>query len=190
MKSSRRVLLAVAAFVFAVSPVFVRAQGDDIVLVAKFAANLNTKSAKVGDAVSAKITKAVKLKDGTNVPKGAKLDGKVTTVDSVQSGSGTSSLAIKFDQVEVKGAAAIPIQGLIVAIGPTADTRPADYNPMLGTTVSGSAAPKDSNSIPPGSTLEGVSLSTSLDSDGASDLHGVKREIKLDSDVMIKLELK
>ncbi len=66
-------------------------------LVAKFAVKLDTKSAKVGEAVSAKTVKAARAKDGTELPKGSKLTGQVVAVQSNKDRNGTASLAINFD---------------------------------------------------------------------------------------------
>jgi hypothetical protein len=184
-----RAFVFLAAFFLMFLPFAGVAQSDAPVIAAKLAGNLNTKSAKVGDVLSAKTLKAVKLKDGTAVPKGSKLTGKVISVQSMQAGGGTSSLAIKFDQLEVKGAAAVPIEGLIIAIGPSPDSSTGSYDPITGASKPGGGS-KDSTDIPAGSSLEGVALSTTLDSEGASEMRGVKRDIKLDSDVVIKLQVK
>ncbi len=194
-------------FVLTVSTIFLAAgslaaQAQSApVLVAKFASKLDTRSAKAGDAVSAKTVKAAKAKDGTDVPKGSKLTGQVVAVQSNKDGNGTASLAIRFDQVELKGGAKVPVQGLIVAIGPAPDASGGGvgFNSVLGRNGvgstqgldpnAGSEHSGDSNEIPKGSTMPGVALGTSLDAQGATELRGIKRDIKLDSDVMIKVEL-
>ena len=195
------VILAIGAILFTAYSLPAQGQSAAPVLLAKFAGNLNTKSAKVGDAIAAKTTKAAKLKDGTELPKGSKLDGKVIAVQSVKDGNGTSSLAIKFDQAEVKGGAPVAIQGLIVSIAPSPDSGGGvGFDSVLGRGGVGSSPGLDPNTgaehggtangdIPKGSTLEGVALGTNLDAQGASELRGIKRDIKIDSNVMIKLEL-
>jgi hypothetical protein len=192
---------AVSTFLFAASPLAARAQSAPV-LVAKFASKLDTKSAKVGEAVSAKTVKAAKAKDGTELPKGSKLTGQVVAVQSNKDGNGTASLAIKFDQVELKDGAKVAVQGLIVAIGPAPDASSGGvgFNSVLGRNGVGSSQGLDpnggaehetggGNDIPKGSTLAGVALGTALDAQGASEMRGIKRDIKLDSDVMIKVEL-
>jgi|HubBroStandDraft_1064217.scaffolds.fasta_scaffold56829_2 hypothetical protein len=226
MNTSRRkvpAILAIAALLVAILPRFVQAQTPAAqpaaapVLVAKIAANLSTKSAKVGDAIVAKTVKAYKLTDGTSIPKGSKVTGKVATVQSKKAGNGNSMMTFRLDQIEVKGGAAIPIQGLVVAIGPS--MAPKDLfgansvmgrntNPQSGTGVTaaskgtgssngldpntglGSSGAKDENDIPLGSTLEGVALGRHMDADWTTALQGIKTDIDLDSDVVIKVELK
>jgi hypothetical protein len=49
---------------------------------------------------------------------------------------------------------------------------------------------KDEDNIPLGSTMPGVSLGRHLDADWTTILQGVKEDIDLDSDVLIKVQLK
>lgn len=213
--TAKPVFLAIATLVFAVFTPLARAQSATPVtgataapsaapaaptLVAKIAGNLNTKSAKIGDSLAAKTVKELKLKD-IDIPKGSKIVGKVVSVQSMQAGSGTSALGIKFDQVELKGGAVLPIRGLIVAIGASSDSPGLGYNSVLGRGGVGSTpgmdphpggdtpVDRDDSNIPSGSTLEGVGLGLHLDAAGASELRGVHRDINLDSDVMIKVAL-
>src|SRR5271166_6140831 len=90
-------LLTIAALLLAVSSQLGHAQNASIVLQAKLAGNLNTKSAMVGDAIVAKTTNASVFKDGTDLPQGTKLIGKLVAVQSKQDGGGTSTLAIRFN---------------------------------------------------------------------------------------------
>jgi hypothetical protein len=192
--------LLISIVLFAACSLVAQAQSAPV-LVAKFASKLDTKSAKVGEAVSAKTVKAAKAKDGAELPKGSKLTGQVVAVQSNKDGNGTASLAIKFDQVELKDGTKVPVQGLIVAIGPAPDAADGGvgFNSVLGRSGTGSTNgldpnagaghAGDSNEIPKGSTLAGVALGTALDAQGASELRGIKRDIKLDSDVMIRVEL-
>lgn len=186
--------LVVSSILFAAGSLGAQAQSAPT-LEAKFTSKLDTKSAKAGEVVSAKTTKPAKAKDGTDLPKGSKLTGQVVAVQSSKDGNGTASLAIKLDQVELKDGTKVPIQGLIVAVGPAPDSSAGGvgFNSVLGRNGTGStngldpnagaAHPGDSNDIPKGSTLAGVALGTALDAQGASEMRGIKRDIKLDSDV-------
>jgi hypothetical protein len=185
------------------------------VIVAKFDKNLSTKNAKVDDPVVAKALKAFKLLDGTDIPKGSKLTGKVATVQSKKAGNGDSMLTFRFDQVEVKGGAPIPIHGLVVAIGPEMAPKD-DLGPhsvlSRSSSVSGDTsnagrgvgstngldpskgmsgvAPKDEDDIAMGSTMAGVALGRHLDADWTTILKGIKTDIDLDSTIVVKVQLK
>lgn len=174
------------------------------VLVAKVANNLSTKNAKVGDTLTAKTLKAWKLSDGTDLPKGSKLVAKVTSVKSKKDGSGTSILTFRFDQAEIKGGAAVPIHGFVVAIGPSLSPKDAGFGPasVMGRGGQGSTpgldpsaglgkpGARDEDDIALGSTMPGVALGRHLDADWTTALEGVKQDIDLDSDVIIKVQLK
>lgn len=169
-------------------------------LLAKFDGSVDTKSAKVGDPVTVKVKKELKLKDLT-IPKSSRILGSVTAVQSMQEGNGTSSLAIKFDRVEMKGGEVLPIAGLILAIGPNSDEPGLGYNSVLGRGGVGStpgldphlgggaAVNRDDSKMQNGSTLPGVALGLRLNSNEATELRGVHLNIKLDSNVMVKIAL-
>jgi hypothetical protein len=171
------------------------------VLAAKLAGNLSTRTAKIGDPVMAKTITTLKLSDGVEIPKGSRIVGSVVSVKSAQDGGGTSALAIKIDQVEMKNGKFMRIAGLITAIGPFPDAVGLGYDSVLGRGGVGSTAGLDpaigagpavnrgDPDIPRRSTLDGVRLGAKFDSEHATELRGVKRDIRLDSTVMIKVAL-
>jgi hypothetical protein len=173
------------------------------VLVAKIAENLSSKNAKAGDIVTAKTVEPGKLTDGTAVPKGSMLTGKVAGVRSKKQGDGTSLLIFRFDQIEPKGGTAIPIQCLVTAIGPSMGPKSSiGYNSVMGRGGAGSTvgldpatgadkwAAKDENDIPRGSTIPGVGLGRLTNPEWTTALRGTHTEIDLDSDVVVKVQLK
>jgi len=187
------------------------------VMVAKFAGSVSSKNAKVGDAVSAKTLRAYKLLDGTEIPKGSKITGKIATVQNRKEGNGDSTMTFRFDQIEVKGGAPVPIHGLVIAIGPEMSPHnlfgansvmARNTNVQGGTGVTagsegtgssnaldpnaglGSAGAKDEDDIRLGSTLQGVSLGKHMDADWTTILKGFKSEIEMDSDTVVKVQLK
>jgi hypothetical protein len=218
-------VLAACALALSLTPNQVRAQAPSPaaapvetalpMLVAKFDKSLDTKSAKVGDPVSAKTLKAVKLPDGTEIPKGSKLIAQVTTVQSKKQGNGNSMLTFRFDQAQLNGGATVPIHGQVIAIGPSlapkeglgaysvmsrssgstndvtsnargfGSTPGADPNAGLG-----KGGARDEDNIALGSTLEGVALGVHKDADWTTALQGFKCDIRLDSDVLVKVQLK
>ena len=180
------------------APAFAQAPTTDqsVVVLAKFDMTVDTKSAKVGDAIATKVKKDLKSKDLT-IPKGSRILGSVTSVQSVQQGNGTSALAIKLDRIEVKGGQTIPIQGLITGIGGESSGSSIGVESevshgALGSTpgqIPQAAAPvtSDSTGMADGSTLDGIAIGKGLNPDGANELRGMKRNIKLDQGVTIKV---
>jgi hypothetical protein len=212
LRKEMPVILAIAASLIAISPTMSHGQAaapaatsapaDVPVLVAKISSNLNTRNAKVGDVLTAKTLKPLKLKDGTDLPKGSTFVAKVTAVQSKKDGGGDSMLAFRFDEIDVKGGAAVPIHGMVVAIGPGFVPGDSDSGMRRGgpssaprldsNTRTGKGGAGDENDIPLGSTLDGVALGrhTDVDADWTTALKGIHTDVGLGSDVLIKVELR
>jgi hypothetical protein len=107
---------------------------------AEITSKLDTKSATVGEVVTAKTLAETTLSNGTTVPRGAILNGKVTAVQSKSSGSGTASVTLSFDQVLAgKSASPVSIHGTIVGAAPKpylSDNSPNAANLPTGSTKS------------------------------------------------------
>jgi hypothetical protein len=207
---------AVAALALAASPVpglpqaAAPAAANTPVIVAKFTKLVSTKNLKTGDVIDAKTLKPVKLTDGTEIPKGSTLIAKVSVVKSKAENNGNSVLAFRIDNAELKGGQLVPIHGMVVAIGPSlAPKSGLGAGSVMGRGGYGSGDPSggggggldpnaglgkagamDETNIPIGSTLEGVALGTHKDADWTTPLEGFKRDIQLDDDVLIKVQLK
>jgi len=172
-------------------------------LVAKIVGSLSTRNAKAGDVVTAKTVKACKLQDGTDIPKGSKIVGKLSSVQSKKAGDGSALMTFRLDQIEVKGGSTVPIHGLIVAIGPAVvpknlfgansvmNRNATDMANVLDpNTGMGSAGAMNEEDIRMGSTLQGVSLGRHIDADWTTALKGIHQDIDLDSDIVVKVQLK
>lgn len=167
------------------------------VLVTMFNGDLTTKNASEGQTVSAKVVKELKVGSLT-IPKGATLTGTVSFAQSAKAGNGTSSLGIEFEKIEISGNQAMPVRGLIVAIGQLGIAHGVGFDSVLGRGGVGStqgldpglsAGQQARDDIPAGSSLEGVSLATRLDAKDASQMRGVHRDIELNKQVMMKVAL-
>jgi hypothetical protein len=188
---------ALAAGLLCSVPAFAQAPAADqsVTVLAKFDNVIDTKSAKVGDPVAAKVKKDLKTKDLT-IPKGSRILGSVTSVQSVQQGNGTSALAIKLDRIEMKGGQTIPIQGLITGIGGESagsgigvesEVSHGAFGPTPGQIPQAAPVTKDGTGMADGSDLDGIAIGKGLNPDGANELRGMKRNIKLDQGVTIKV---
>jgi hypothetical protein len=165
-------------------------------VMAELTSKIDTRSAKVGDAVTAETTEKSKLQDGTQIPRGAKLIGVVTDVTPMGSGNGMSELGIKFQQIVIKHDPPITIHGGLVAVAPPADasgelpTGSASTRSQ-GLQTQGNYGVKDNGDvgIPPGSTVSGVGISTTIGSDGTTELQGNHVEVKLDKGARLRVAL-
>jgi hypothetical protein len=79
---------------------------------------LDSKTAKQGDSVVVKTMETAKTVDGTEIPKGSKLIGHVTTVQARGDGKENSQIAIQFDHAELKGGKSVAIESVIQSISP------------------------------------------------------------------------
>lgn len=195
-------LAATAAFSFALMPAISSfAQSSQVApsFEAQLTSKANSKDAKVGEAVAAKTLVENKLADGTVIPKGTKLLGKVTSVQSMAEGHGVAMLALTFDQIEKKGGSTTPIHGVLIAIAPrpsmadsgasgalpAASTRGAgEMSAMTGGTLEGNAGPQ---TLQPGSSVKGLALSPNLDKDGSAVLTSTNKDIKLESGMRVEI---
>jgi hypothetical protein len=164
---------------------------------AEITSKLDTKNATVGEAVTAKTISATQLANGTSLPRGAVLDGKVTAVQSKSSGGGNASVTISFDQVmPSKKAPPISIHGILVGVAPKpylADNGPSTASLPTGSTknqamTAGETGQGIDNSPSAGETVAaGSSMkNVTLESGTLRSSHG---DIKLDHGTQIAVAL-
>jgi hypothetical protein len=188
-------LLIAAAFASLFTQPTAIAQDKRPGVSAELTIKIDTKSAKVGDTVTAETTEKAKLQDGTQIPRGAKLIGVITDVTPMGSGNGMSMLGLKFQQVVVKHDPPIAIHGGLVAVAPPADasgelpTGSASTRSQ-GLQTQGNYGVKDADGgIPAGSTVDGVAISTSIGSDGTTELRGNHVDVKLARGARLRVAL-
>lgn len=173
------------------------AQDKKIWVMAELTSKLDTKSAKVGDTVTAETTAKGKLPDGTQIPRGAKLIGIVTDVTTEKDGSGMSMLGLKFLQVVVKHDPPIAIHGGLLAVAPPPDASgemPTSSTGMRNQGLQtmnnyGHDPNSEESGIPAGSSVSGVALSTTISTDGTSEMKGNHTEVKLDRGSRLQVAL-
>lgn len=78
--------------------------------------SLDAKKAQPGSTFEAKLESNIRLKNGTDLPKGSLLVGQVGTDDMNQNGN--SKLALRFTEAKVKGGNSIPIHATIMEVYP------------------------------------------------------------------------
>ena len=79
---------------------------------------LHPKKVNVGDAVTARMTESTKLKDGTELPKGTHVVGKVTEVKAKADKEGPSKIGLLFDKAQLKDGKEIPLTMALVSVAP------------------------------------------------------------------------
>ncbi|WP_263356338.1 hypothetical protein [Acidicapsa ligni] len=81
---------------------------------------LDTKTARVGDSVIVRTRVTVTTADGTTIPQGARLVGRVTEVQAHGAGSVDSRVAIQFNRAELKNGQGLAIRSVIQSVAPPA----------------------------------------------------------------------
>jgi hypothetical protein len=117
---------------------------------AELTKRIDTKKAKVGDTVEARTTSAVKLPDGTELPKGTKLTGKVTDVRARSNSDKTSHIAFNLDEALTKDGHEVPLKVMVMSV-----TVPLDAPPDTSALTGGSRGPATQSGgagVPPAAT--------------------------------------
>jgi hypothetical protein len=189
------------------SPLALRAQASAGQPLAKEAVlsvlttKLDTKKSKVGDPVAAKTLNSLSMSDGSVLPSGTKLTGKVTQVTPKSSGAAT--IAVAFDQLDKKGAAPTPVHGFLMAVAPEpsmADSGGSTKDLPMGhggnaaqaAAATGTNISDSSNALPSiqaGSSIKGVVLNPKPAADGSSVLQSTDKDFKLDSGTRLEIGL-
>ncbi|MFZ0301951.1 MAG: hypothetical protein WAL75_04670 [Terracidiphilus sp.] len=186
----------IAASVLLLALPSVTAQNKRPGVTAELTTRIDTRSAKVGDPVTAQTTEKTRLQDGTEIPRGAKLIGVITDVTAEKDGNGMSMLGLKFQQIVIKHDPPIAIHGGLVAVAPPPDA--SGDLPTSSTTARAQGLQTQGNyghsddadgGIPAGSTVGGVALSTTIGSDGTTELQGNHTEVKLDRGSLLRVAL-
>lgn len=131
---------------------------------AKLDHTIDSKSAMVGQAVTAKLDGSVRTADGVDLPRGTELMGKVAEVKN--SGSGPVSLSLLFTIARLKDGKTIPVKATLLAAYPE-DEGDGVYTQAMGEAPAHVAA-DDSVDQEPGA-LRHVSMKSAVkDSDSGT----------------------
>jgi hypothetical protein len=107
---------------------------------AELTKRIDVKKAKVGDEVDVKTTSNAKLPDGTDLPKGTKLIGKVTDVHAKSNTDKTSHLAFDLDRAVTKDGHEVPVHAAVTSVLAPAQPAESAYVPGGGAGGGGAAA--------------------------------------------------
>jgi|KBSMisStandDraft_5_1062788.scaffolds.fasta_scaffold19242_3 hypothetical protein len=102
--------------------------------------SLDSKKAKVGDAVAARTTQAVKEDGKVVLAKGTKLTGRVTRASARSKGDNDSTLALQFDRAELKGGQEVALQLNVQAMAAAPGVTPIGGDDLQGMGSAGAGA--------------------------------------------------
>ncbi len=192
--------LAIASLAL-VSPAFLHAQDQD---PASPATNMNSGTAAADQMVPAQaalkttidarkeqpggdfaavLTQKVRLKDGTELPKGTTLMGKVET-DSLQS-SGKSTLTLNFTEAKLKDGKQVPIKATIVGVAPPNNGALSDQQQTQ------ILSPWDgrSSQFDQVGALSGIDLHSQISGDNSGTFVSSKKDVKLSDGSQLALAI-
>jgi len=126
---------------------------------------LDSKTMKAGDNVTVQVKTTGKTADGTEIPKGSKLVGRVLGVKAAGAGD-NSQVVLQFDHLELKGGQNLPIHSQIQSIGTAGGATSASAS-GAPSSPSPAASPDASNS-PSGNGSAGAAQAQTGAAGGAS----------------------
>ena len=88
--------------------------GQLVAANAELETNINAKTAKAGDVVTAKLTASVRIPDGEELRRNSLLIGRIDQVQAAEN-KGISTVALTFDQAQLKDGQPITIKSTIVS---------------------------------------------------------------------------
>ena len=116
---------------------------------AELTKRVDTKNAKPGDEVDARVTSTAKLPDGTELPRGTKLVGKVTDVKAKSKEDKSAHLAFNIDHAVLKDGKQLPVMVAVTSVsGPVQNSPGEMMSPGAGSTPSGGSMGSSSSSAP------------------------------------------
>ena len=107
---------------------------------AELTMGVDTRRAKVGDPIEARVTNAVKLPDGTELPHGTKLIGKITVVRASSKQDKNAHLAFNIDHAQLKDGQQIPLHAALTSVTAPAQSGAPDLPISGGGAAAGGSA--------------------------------------------------
>ncbi|MGB8888789.1 MAG: hypothetical protein WCC87_18820 [Candidatus Korobacteraceae bacterium] len=81
--------------------------------------SVDSRKLKSGEEIDGQVAVNVQLKDGTVIPRGAKVVGHVTEAKARSKGDAESALGIVFDKIDLPGGNDLAITSVVQAVGPS-----------------------------------------------------------------------
>ena len=112
---------------------------------------IDSKTAKVGDAVTLRTTDIARTSDGEVIPKGSRLVGRVVEVASAEKDSDNAKITIQFEKAELKDSKTLIIKSVVQSVAPASADGAAVGRSSSGAGASAAAgAPRGDSESPMG----------------------------------------
>ncbi|MBV8632013.1 MAG: hypothetical protein JOZ83_13875 [Silvibacterium sp.] len=171
---------------------FAAAQNVTMVSVpATLEKTVDAKKAKAGDPLSAKVSSAVQLSDGTKVPAGSVLTGHIDSVAPSEK-KGDSTMTVTFDKLQIKGGNQIDVKATLVSAMTTAPVSGGAYDAGLarqGAPQNTTNAQNNLGGIGPPHPIEGLTVTGSPHDASSGTLTQAKGNVHLSSGVDLEFSV-
>lgn len=104
----------------------------------KVTKTLDSSKLKEDESIELETAGSFKLADGTLVPKGSKLTGRVVSAKARSKGDSASELNLSFDKLNIQGGKVLALKGNVQAVYPPADEPEGPNMATMGTSRGGS----------------------------------------------------
>ena len=108
---------------------------------------LDSSKLKEGEAVEVETAGSFRLADGTLVPKGSKIQGRVVSAKARSKGDPDSELTLSFNKLNIAGGKELSLNGSVQAVFPPADEPMGPNMATAGTSAGGSGAGAGSGGV-------------------------------------------
>jgi hypothetical protein len=119
---------------------------------------LDSSKLKQDDTIEVETSGSFKLPDGTLVPKGSKLQGRVVSSKARSKGDPDSELTLAFDKLNIQGGKQLALKGAVQAVYPPADEPTGPNMATAGTSQGGSAGGVGPGGAPAGVNPGGIGI--------------------------------
>jgi len=200
MKPKSAAVLFSALFCITAGSLQVRAQasGSNVITMVNVPATLektiDAKKSKAGDPVTAKVSAATQLGDGTKVPSGSMLTGHIDSVTPSEN-KGDSTVVLTFDKLRIKNGPETSIKATVTSVMSTAPTGdesnydPSSSRPGTAGNSGRGGGPGGQSNQAPGQTaphpIDGLTLSGTPQDATSATLTEAKKNLHLSSGVLL-----
>ncbi len=154
----------------------------------KVSKTLDSSKLKQDDAIEVETAGSFKLADGTLVPKGSKLEGRVVSAKARSKGDPASELTLAFDKLNIQGGKKLSLKGTVQAVLPPAEEPMGPNMATAGTSQGGSGAGGGSGGVGLTNTKNGSNMESSSVPQAAMDTKAVgvqgMHDLQLDNGVL------
>ncbi|MFP5226650.1 MAG: hypothetical protein ACLGXA_03405 [Acidobacteriota bacterium] len=138
---------------------------------------LNSRTAKQGQTVEAKLHRDVKMQDGTVLPGGTELRGIVSAVQPASNG-GPSSLSLRFNEAVLKDGKTVPVKVTVIGAYPNDENQLAMYDESSMGSAPRHVSPKDRFDQEPGM-LSHVAMKSRVSGHNSATFSNKKGDVNL-----------